>query len=54
MREEKYEIFYKGLIAKAVNLGEVLTDKAEDNPKPNLDGDIFEGSTTRSRVSSRQ
>lgn len=37
-KEKQYEIFYRALLANAVNTGKLLTDKAEDNPVPSSAG----------------
>jgi len=33
-KEKEFEKYYKGLLAKTVNSGELLTGNAEDNPEP--------------------
>lgn len=41
---------HTALNAKAVNSGNILPGKAEDNPEPSLKGNLLEGVTTRGRA----
>jgi len=41
-----YEVIYT---ANHVNSGKLLPSNVEDNPEPSLNGNIFEGATTRRR-----
>jgi len=48
--EKQCEKYFEELLQKAVNSGEILTGKAEDNLEPSLDSNIFEGATHRTEV----
>lgn len=54
MKEEEFEKFYKGLLEKAVNSGEVQTGKAEDNPERSSEGQKVSENVQRLESESQQ
>jgi DNA-binding XRE family transcriptional regulator len=54
LKEEKFEKFYKGLLEKAVNSGEVLTNNAEDNPERSSEGHKVSENVQRLESESQQ